>query len=469
MKMFKRWLFVGLLAILIPTMAMAAEAPMVENYAHPTLFGEQVQQTVEAQTDSVYVVGDKVAKPEDQITVKCKDNVLVESWVKDILSLIKSNSNSKMFNPKMPILRSELAVVLAEGLSIKQVKPRYQYRDIEAGYWAKPWIDKVLSEGIMIGYPDKKFRPDQPITKAEVFATVAQLINVPIDKNAKLCCFKGNKMQFIPNWAVRPTNEVLASKLMDEIPDSKTAACSKYLSKEQVAYLIAALRESYAYNSKFACSKYKPTFVTVKMDERLDARHSNIGDSFTATTTQETIVKDKKFCAGSKVKGEVVGINRPGFKNPGYIKVKFIEISNDDCTEKFPCNISDVKAKETKNTNVVARLFAAPFSSSARVVGVIGRSAGTGVLVIANSTERFGDDWSNAFANLMSGKAKSSARSVGKSFVTAGRGIYNVSSLIVSGAYGAVYEMGDELMYLVLPSKTNDSSLNPNEELIIIY
>ena len=52
-----------------------------------------------------------------------------------------------------------MAVVLAEGLSIdKVVKPRYNYKDITCDYWAKSWIDKVLNEGVMIGYPDKKFR-----------------------------------------------------------------------------------------------------------------------------------------------------------------------------------------------------------------------------------------------------------------------------------------------------------------------
>ena len=31
------------------------------------------------------------------------------------------------------------------------------------------------------------------------------------------------------------------------------------------------------------------------------------------------------------------------------------------------------------------------------------------------------------------------------------------------------YEFGDEVMYLILPSKSNDSSLNVGEELVILY
>ena len=60
-------------------------------------------------------------------------------------------------------------------------------------------------------------------------------------------------------------------------------------------------------------------------------------------------------------------------------------------------------------------------------------------------------------------------RSVGKGFVTVGMGIFDVAKLAVSGTFGVVYEFADEVVYLVLPSASSQASLNPGEELTIVY
>ena len=447
--------------------AFASSTARIESYAHPTLFGTDVQQLVN-DNQNIYVIGETIIKTDDQISVKGKNGVLIDSWAKDILALLKANATG-VFNPKMPILRSEMAVVLAEGLSIKAVKPKYQYKDIPQNYWAKSWIDKALSEGVMIGYPDKNFRPDQPITKAEVFATLAQLIEVPTDKSLVIPDLKGCKMQNIPRWAIAPTKEVMASKLMEEIPDPEKAAKSKYLSKEQVAYLVGALRQSYAYDSKCGCKKYAPTYLKVEMTERIDSRHSNIGDTFYAKTEECSTVMGKNFPEGSIVKGEVVMVSRPGLDKPGLIKVKFLTIKNGDCQVKFPNTITDVSAKEINNVNPIARIVGAPFSTAGRILGVAGRTGAASVNVAANSSERYGDDISNTFVNTFSLEPKSGVRSFGKSFVTVGKFVYDLSKLAVSGTFGVVYEVGDEIRYLILPCSTNSSALNPGDELVIIY
>lgn len=471
MKDLKSVLATSVALLALSNVAMASEVSY-EYYAHPTLFSTSSQVTVDAglKSDKAYVVGEKKVVSEDQVSITGKEKVLVDSWTKDVMDLLKNNSTGKVFNPNMPILRSELAVVLAEGLNIETTKTSYQYTDITSDYWAKSWIDKALAENVMIGYPDRKFRPDQPITKAEVFATLAQLINVPTDKNAELPTLKGYKMEQIPNWAVVPTREVMASTLLDEIPNPEKAASEKYLSKTQVAYLVGVLRQNYLNGNKCVGNqKYVPTYVTAKLDERVDARHSNIGDTFTATTTKEVTVNGIVFAAGSTVVGEVVEINRPGIKNPGYLKVKFNKIQNGSTCAELPKNVTEATSKCFKRVNPLARLFAAPFSAAGRVAGVAGRSAGAALNVAGNGTERLGDNLSNVFADGLSLKGKPAAKNFGRGFVTVFKGVFDVTKVLVSGTVGVVYEFVDEVVYLILPSKTADSSLNPNEEIMIVY
>lgn len=481
MKKLKKLLACTIVLFLASTCAFATDDAVkqkVEAYAHPTMFGSQAQETASA--DSTYIIGGKMYKSKNQLGVKNKDQVLVDSWVKDIMSLIKDQqpfANGQVFNPKMPVLRSELAVILAEGFNLNNKSVSKTYGDISSKYWAKDWIYGATNAGVMIGYPDNKFRPDQPVTKAEVFATIAQLIQVPIDRSLIVPTFKDKEIKYIPKWAITPTKEVVASNLLEQVPDPCKVNNDEYLSKEQVAYLIGALRQDWAFknsiqkdgNAPDCIKNYMPTALTIKLADRLSARQSNVGDKFSAKTTKDVIVAGNCFKAGSLVKGEVIEVVRPGIKNPGYIKVKFTELKDGDNTIEFPKNISQAQADMIKNPNFVARLFGSPFSTAGRIVGVVGRSGGSIVNVAGNGLEQFGDNLSNVFVDTMSLEPVAGVKNVGNAAVTVGKGIYNIGKVIVSGIFGIVYEVTDEVRYLIIPSYSNASSLNPGEELTIVF
>lgn len=444
-----------------------AEEQQVQAYAHPTMFGSQAQQHSNA--DVNYITGGKIVKCKNQLGMTKKENVLTNAFVKDVMTIIKENTNQEVFNPKMPILRSELAVVLAEGLSIPAAEQKYSYTDIGSGYWATNWIYKVLAEDVMIGYPDKTFRPDQPITKAEVFATIATLIDVtPADSLE----FKGEEIKFIPNWATTATKEVIASELLDGVPDRENLINDEYLSKEQVAYLVGTLRTRLLSKDGSALGvngKYTPTALNIVLKERISAKHSNVGETFTAKLTKPVTINGVTFSTKAKVKGEVVEVSRPGIDNPGYIKVKFTELKEGDNVVEFPSTISEAQADVLKNPNILARIVGAPLSVAARTTGVVGRSGAAAVEVAANGLENYGDNLSNAVVNTLSLHPGVGVKNIGQSFATVGKGVFDITKLAVSGTFGVVYEFVDELIYIVLPSKSNNSSLNPGEELTIVY
>ncbi len=451
----------------------------IESYAHPTLF-DQKQEIYVNGSGGNYIVGAKVYKAKNKAGVKNKENVYVNAFAKDILDAMREKQfgadPGKLFDSKKPILRSELAFILAEGLNINTVSKGKKYFDVPSSYWAASQIDKAYSAGVMIGYPGDNFRPDQAITKAEVFAVLAQMINVPIEKSSTVV-YRGKEVQYIPTWAISASKEAIASKLLDKLPDQSRIIDSEYLSKEQVAYIFGELRNDFHFYKNLAIDKnapdflknYKPVALNVKLLDRISARVSNLDDVFTAKTTQDVIVEGKSFPTGSIVKGRVIGVQRPGVKQSGWVKVKFVEIVNGKDKAQFPQHISEAQADTLKNPNIIARILGAPLSGSARVVGVVGRTAGTGVNVISNGVEEFGDELSNAFVETFTLHPGSGAKSVGDMFITTGKGIYDVLKLVASGTFGILYEITDEIKYVILPSTSNNSSLNPNEELVILF
>ena len=193
---------------------------------------------------------------------------------------------------------------------------------------------------------------------SEVFATFAKLMVVNHDDSATPV-YNGQEVKYIPNWAVGCSNEVIASGLLNILPNTDKVINDEYLSKEQVAYFVAAMKRNFQIdisNGAIGCAtKYEPVAVKIKLSERISARTSNVNDTFTAKTTEEVTVDGKTFPTGSIVCGKVVTVQRPGLgKHPGTVTVKFMEIKNGDDVAHFPKQMTSATADKLNNPNIFA-------------------------------------------------------------------------------------------------------------------
>ena len=91
---------------------------------------------------------------------------------------------------------------------------------------------------------------------------------------------------------------------MSVLPDQDKVINDEYLSKEQVAFLVSAMKKNFRIDlSKGAigcATQYEQTAVKIKLSERLSARTSNVNDTFTAKTTQDVVVNGISFPAGRR-------------------------------------------------------------------------------------------------------------------------------------------------------------------------
>ena len=129
MKNVKKLLTAAILSGAVSVAANAADTTMVETYAHPTLFGSQAHSY--ATTRANYLVGGETAQGSKQVGVIGKDNVFVDSYANNLLNVLKTNCGDVNWNPKTPVLRSELAVILAESFaSGRQAVKKDAFKDI---------------------------------------------------------------------------------------------------------------------------------------------------------------------------------------------------------------------------------------------------------------------------------------------------------------------------------------------------
>ena len=445
----------------------------IQAYAHPTLFSPQGHTLLTGKTDLV-TTGAKIYKPCNAVTINGKENVVIGRAVKQQLADMsaKMSTSGVKFDPKMAAMRAGMAYIVSNGLNLQQTAPN-NYSDVTSAYWAKDEIDRALAADVMIGYPDNTFKPDRAITKAEVFATFAKMMVVNNYDPTATPVYNGQVMKYIPDWAVGCTNEVLASGILNAAPDKDEIVNAEYLTIEQVSYMLNAMKANFSIDTSNGvtncATQYVPTTVKIKLSERLNARVTTVGDTFTAKTTEAATVNGQSFPAGSTVKGVVTGVARPGVGNPGYIEVQFKEIKNGDTKVEFPCSAVCGSADVKKNPNIISRLLSVPFEIVGRTAGVAGRTVSTTAEVISNSAEEYGDNWSDAFVDTASLHPLKGLKSVGSSFITIGKCTYNIIKTGTSGVFGVCYELVDEVKYVIIPSTTNDSSLNPDEVLTIVF
>jgi len=73
------------------------------------------------------------------------------------------------FRPENPVTRAEMAVFLLGGMGVTPpaINGSHPFSDI-AGHWAEPYIEELFDLGVTGGYPDGTFKPEQLVTRAEM-------------------------------------------------------------------------------------------------------------------------------------------------------------------------------------------------------------------------------------------------------------------------------------------------------------
>ncbi|WP_240419817.1 S8 family serine peptidase [Paenibacillus periandrae] len=103
-------------------------------------------------------------------------------WAQDaILSMsakqIVNGYDNYTFRPDQTITRAEATAILGRAFQLTQSKT-IAYTDLTPKHWAYDWIARAAGRGIIDGYPDRSFAPDQPISRMEMTSMMARSMNI---------------------------------------------------------------------------------------------------------------------------------------------------------------------------------------------------------------------------------------------------------------------------------------------------
>jgi len=122
------------------------------------------------------------AAPTQTSTVEFSD-VPASSWASP--SITRLNKRNIMigfpnhsFRPNKFATRGEFAALLKKVFDPENRQNAIDFKDLHTDYWASDAIQEVSKAGLLKGYPAKDFRPEQPVTRAEVLVALATALNL---------------------------------------------------------------------------------------------------------------------------------------------------------------------------------------------------------------------------------------------------------------------------------------------------
>lgn len=132
-------------------------------------------------------------KPSKKNTLEFSDSEKIPDWAIDFVKAafergIINGYEDKSFKPNQKITRSELIAMVVKAFEYEKILPlnNLDFTDSnEIPIWVKDSISKCVKLGIIKGYPDKTFCPIKNISRAELFTIIINCLNNVVRLNSK--------------------------------------------------------------------------------------------------------------------------------------------------------------------------------------------------------------------------------------------------------------------------------------------
>lgn len=98
------------------------------------------------------------------------------------LAGIVSGYANNAFYPNRSITRAEAVTVITNAFNLSESVNTLSFADVKADHWAYNYIALAVEAGIIQGYPDGTFKPDQATTRVEMAAMIAKAMELTMSR-----------------------------------------------------------------------------------------------------------------------------------------------------------------------------------------------------------------------------------------------------------------------------------------------
>ena len=87
---------------------------------------------------------------------------------------IANGISSAIFSPNQKVTRGQAATMLGRALGLNGEKRKTSFKDVSSNHFASGYIQQMVDRGIISGYPNAIFKPDQTLTRGEMAILISR-------------------------------------------------------------------------------------------------------------------------------------------------------------------------------------------------------------------------------------------------------------------------------------------------------
>ncbi|OUL36900.1 hypothetical protein BV372_04480 [Nostoc sp. T09] len=143
------------------------------------------------------------------------------------------------FRPDEPVTRAQFAAMLQKAFQKAPVRNAIQFVDTPDNYWGKDAIEAAYKSGFLEGYPGSVFKPDQNIPRVQALVALATGLNLSADTPMPtvLNTYFQDASQ-IPDYALKQVTGALESNLIVNYPNVQILNPNQVATRAEVAAFI---------------------------------------------------------------------------------------------------------------------------------------------------------------------------------------------------------------------------------------
>jgi len=151
----------------------------------------------------------------------------------------------RTFKPSKNVSRAEFATMLVKGFNMDTYggSGTKIFSDVPQYHWANQAISQAVNQNLLKGYPNGLFKPANPVTRAEALCAISKQINCEIDScKAKEILSRYTDGSAVPDWAQIPIAKALQEGALKNMPNPNMIAPYKDATRADVASMLQTIR-----------------------------------------------------------------------------------------------------------------------------------------------------------------------------------------------------------------------------------
>ncbi|MBN8659955.1 MAG: S-layer homology domain-containing protein [Candidatus Melainabacteria bacterium] len=139
------------------------------------------------------------------------------------------------FKPDDGITRAQFAAIAMKALNVPPAAGAAQFKDVSPTYWASKAIAAVSQAGLVTGFPDGTFKPEDKITRAQALVILAKALPSGLADVSILNSYQDGSS--VPSWAAPSVAKAAKARIIVSYPDPSQIRPNLNASRADVAAL----------------------------------------------------------------------------------------------------------------------------------------------------------------------------------------------------------------------------------------